>query len=88
MFKDLFVHKNLAFQLNGCIPAYNSQKQLSTAFFWILIFELSHEIIPVKELQAQSSLKINSFKGMLLKFSVSTRLWNKEKQNTFQGVLL
>ena len=48
----------LAFLPNACIPAYNSPKQL----------ELSHETVLVKGLQVQSSLKINSFTGMCLKF--------------------
>ena len=35
------------------------------------ILKLSDEIVPVKELQVQSSLKKNSFKGMFPKFGVS-----------------
>ena len=64
----------LAFLLNACIPACNSPKQLLTAyfkktiFFQNLILELSHETVLVKGLQVQSSLKINSFTGMCLKF--------------------
>ena len=63
------------FQLNGCILAYNnSQKQLTTAFLkkpiflQYLIIELTHEVVnPVKDLQVQSSLKINSVSVMFLK---------------------
>ena len=77
----------LAFQLNGCIPAYNSQKQVATVFFkktvflQNLILELFNEIVSEKELQLQPPLKMNSFKGMFLKFCYSNCLSNK--QNTY-----
>ena len=74
LFQRSSCSKVLAFQLNGCSRGYNSQKQLAMAFFKKAIFlqnlilGFPHEIVPVQKMQVQSSLKINSFKDIFLKF--------------------
>ena len=57
-----------------------------TLFLQNLILELTNWFVSVKQLllqKYQSSLKINSLKGMPLKFDDLIRLWNKQNKYVF-----
>ena len=79
-FFKIFLFTSTGFSSQWMHPSLQQSEAASNGFFQKTIFlqnpilELSNEIVPVKELQVQSSLKINSFKGMFLKFGDSIRM--------------
>ena len=80
LFIDFLVHKYWLFKSMDAFPVTIVKSSWQRLFFKKNYFSsnrilaLSDYIVPVKELQVQSSLKMISFKGMFLKFGDSIRL--------------